>query len=579
MVETTTIEKTECIGNSLVTINGNFNNLKDAINNLETGVAIQDEGTELGTNIKTINFIGDGVDTIVSNGVANIIVPGSEIRKVIQLEEQGTNSGGGDNNFFILDDGSLRGCGRNQYGELGMGKGDTKIYTPRIAAFDPPLAVNEGIYKLYTQGAITYVITTYGRVYGAGYNAQGQLGQGTTQVAYYAFRFINVLNETTTAINLETNPVYGWAAAANDPIVQLATGSGSSNSNTTTYALTQSGRLYAWGYNNRSQAGISRTTTGNTITVPTPVTNLGAFGRYVTAAGNNNSTTVFVVDADDKLYVCGRNQDGQAGINDNTGAELNISNFRLVQGLPFGYRVNNIRVGGTADQITTFVTLKDGTLYAAGANTNGAVLGSGQATPVTQVAFVRVSGFLDSDFIEDVACHIDSNAITMWALIRDGDNYRVKCWGNDTFGQMGLGSTATTRAVTSSTGWPWVVTGAKVKQLVVAGNGTAKATLVLDTNNRLWAAGYGTTGLIGNSNTLNTNSTFRRVLFNPALGYPIDIRSTNNDYGSGTRANFITILNTGKALAWGYDNTATGQLGVDTAPDITSVPSIVQIIL
>jgi len=576
-VDTTTIQKTECIGNSLLTINSNFNNLKNAINNLETGIAIQDENQELGTNINTLNLIGAGINTVVQNGVATINIPGNEPVKVVRLEEQGINSGGGKNNFFILNDGSLRVCGFNAWGSLGVGLGDVRIYLPKIPAFDPPLEVDEGIQKLQTQGDCTYVITTKGRVYGAGYNAHGQLGQGNTVTFYTVFRFINVLGETATPVDPYTNPVLGYAAAVNDPVTHLATGTGFQFTFTTIFALTRSGNLYVWGYNNRSQAGIPQRQTGNTITAPRPVVNFAARGRLVTSGGNQNSTTTFVVDNDDKLYVVGRNADGQAGINDNTGAEINISSFRLIQGLPFGYRINNIRVGGTFDNITTLVTLKDGTLWGAGRNTNSAVLGNAEISPVNQISFVRVTGFPDSDYVEDVVAHMDANSITCWALIRDGSHFRLKCWGNDTHGQMGLGGVAATRRVTSSRNWPWVVRGAKVKQVAVAGAGTAKTTLVLDTADQLWAAGFGSTGLIGNGTLVNTNNTFRRVLFNPALGYPVEIRSTNNDFGRGFIANFLVLLNTGKVLGWGYDNPTSGQLGADPFPEITSIPSLVQI--
>jgi alpha-tubulin suppressor-like RCC1 family protein len=576
-VDTTTIQKTECIGNSLITINSNFNNLKNAVNNLETGIAIQDETLELGTNVSTLNLIGAGVNTVVQNGIATINIPGNEPVKVSKLEEQGINSGGGRNNFFILNDGSLRGCGFNAWGSLGTGLGDVRVYVPKIPAFDPPLQVDESISKLQSQGDCTYVITTKGRVYGTGYNAQGQLGQGNTVTSYSVFRFINVLGETTTPINPYTNPVRGYAAAVTDPVTHLATGTGFQFTFTTIFALTRSGDLYVWGYNNRSQAGISQRQTGNTITAPRLVSNFAATGRLIASGGNQNATTTFAVDIDDKLYVVGRNADGQAGINDNTGAEINISSFTLVQGLPLGYRINNVRVGGTFDNITTFAILKDGSLWAAGRNTNGAVTGNAETSPANQIAFTRVSRFSDTEFVEDVVAHMDANSVTCWALIRDGSHYRLKCWGNDSFGQMGLGTTATTRGVTSSDNWPWVLRGAKVKQIAVAGAGNAKTTLVLDTADQLWAAGYGGTGLIGNGTLNNINNTFQRVLFNPALGYPVEIRSTNNDFGRGYIANFLVLLNTGKVLGWGYDDTNAGQLGVDPFPEITTIPSLVQI--
>lgn len=580
--EITTIPSSECIGNSLITINSNFDTLKNAICDIsinETGIAVEDEGNSIGINIGTVNFIGAGVNTIVQGNRAQVNIPGVELVKVSGLEEQGTNSGGGRGNFFILNDGSLRVVGLNQRGELGIGLADKKVFTPRIAGFAPPLELGEGISKVYSQHNCTYIVTSFGRVYSAGRNDQGQLGIGNLTTPTPIFTFANAINENVLSLDDVTNPVPGYAAAKlpGNKIIQLSTGSGADSRLLTIFALSEDGRVFVWGANSRGQTGNPTVPGFNNVPTPNQSTTFTGVGRLITSAGNNNATTTFVVDTQDKLYVVGRNQDGQAGTSNNNAADIKA--FQQVIGLPFGYRVNNVRVGGTADQITTFVSLKDGTLYAAGRNRNGACSGTGDATPLNFISFSRVGGFTDSEFVEDVAVHVDTNAITCWALVRDGvSGYKVKCWGNNTFGQLGLGTTATTVAVSENAAWPWLsIPGVKVSQIVVAGNGAQKTTLVLDTANRLWAAGYGTSGLIGNGSTTTTNRTFQRVAFNPGLGYPIQIRSTNNDVTN--KANFLALLNTGKVLGWGWDEVASGQLGVDASPAVTTVPSLVQIVI
>lgn len=609
----TTIPKTECIGNSLVTINANFGSLRNAICELSAGVAVLKDSEEIGSNITTFNFIGEGV-TVTGTGTTGsavtVNVPRFNPLRVSGLEEQGINSGGGRNNFFILNDGSLRVCGLNSYGELGVGAPDA-VFLPRISGFSPPLEVDETIQRVYTHCHNAYVITTRGRLYGAGYNRHGQVGQGDTNTLYSVFTFINVIGETVTPYDFNTNPVPGYAAATTDPVVRLTTGSGAKSDYITIFAVTRSGALYAWGDNSNGQTGIARAVRNEIITRPRRV---GSVGSVVSVAsgGNDRRTTTFIKDTAGKLFVCGRNQDGQAGIGN---PNIDIVSFQAVEGLPTNYVANSVRVGGTVDNISAWVTLTDGTLWAAGYDNNGQVVGSKIVpsafyTRQRQTRFGLVANFdLGVDFVVDVVAHADSDATTCWALIRDGDAYRLKGWGNNSTGQLGLGDMplATTGVIRrdpkqipiANPNWPWLQTGAKVKQVAVAGNGTLKTTLVLDTNNNMWATGYGGTGLLGRG-TLSNSDVFVRVLFNPALGVPTEIRSTNNDSGF---ANFLCLLNTGRVLAWGYDSdigyqqlagtywyfwwpfwpywrydrTGSGQLGVDASPRITAVPSLVQI--
>jgi alpha-tubulin suppressor-like RCC1 family protein len=576
----TTIEKTECIGNSLITINSNFVNIKNSIGNIRTGIAILNENIQVGENVGIINFIGNGVSVGGADNVATIRIPGSaEQLKVVQLEEQGINTGGGRNNFFILNDGSMRVCGFNNLGELGIGNRavDRNAAIPRISAFNPPLQTDEGIFKLYTQGTCTYVITTKGRVYGAGSNNNRQLGLPANGNQVNVFTFINVLGETATPISYD-NPVFGYTFAPTDPVTELATGSGASSVNVTIYARTQSGKIYVWGNNNFGQAGIGFRV--NVITSPRRAGTFLGTARQVRAAGGSQRTTVYVVDTADKLFVCGRNQDGQAGINNST--RLNIESFTEIEGLPTNYRVEDVYVGGNSDQISTWVVLKDGSLWACGLNNSGQVSGAGTAAPAVRPAFARITGSVtgtvrlrDSDIVKKICAHADSNVSTVWALIEDGTAFRAVCWGNDTSGQCGLGSFATIRPVSQNLNWPWLTVNAKVRDIVVAGNGVNKTTLVLDTNNKLWAAGFGTQGLLGRGEVTPTRqNTFREVLFNPALGIPIKIRSTNND---SSFANFLVLLSTGRVLAWGYDAANVGQLGVDIYPSRTPIPSLVQL--
>ena len=606
----TSIPNTECIGNSLVTINSNFNVLRDAICDIQVGISISKDGSEIGPNIRGLNFIGDGVEVSAApNQTANVIINRTLPIGVKSLEQQSLNGGGGRNNFFILRDGSMRVCGLNTWGELGVGVGEA-VYLPRVSGFSPPLETNESIDKVYSHGSCTFLLTSKGRLYGAGYNKDGQLGQGDTITNYPFFRFINVLGETATPLDFYTNPLRGYAAAPSDPVVQIATGTGATTTYITVYAITKSGALYAWGDNSRGQTSIPKSTRNfsEIIVSPQRVFSTGGTLVRVEAGGSNTATTVFVKDNLGKVFVCGRNQDGQAGINIST---PDLTTFREVAGLPSNYVANNIRVGGNTDNISTWITLTDGTLWAAGLDNNGQVSGDLTRPKIDrfreayQPYFARVNGFTDTEYVDDIVAHADRDATTCWALILDGNGYRLKGWGDNTFGQLGIQDyfpNIITVQPIESPNWPWVQVGAKVLDVVVAGDGPRKTTLVLDSNYDLWAAGYGETGLLGRGQ-LGNSSVFVRVLYDKALGVPVQLRSTNNESGY---ANFLVLLNTGKVLGWGYDSdaklvarygwyrwffrwyrfpyyvydtTGSGQLGVDASPQVTSIPSLVQLII
>lgn len=83
------------------------------------------------------------------------------------------------NSYFVLDDGSVYGAGANNHGQLGNG-----VALPGPDAELTPIKMNlpPGVQARSVQSAFgtTVVLTTTGKVYTVGNNANGQLGDGTT---------------------------------------------------------------------------------------------------------------------------------------------------------------------------------------------------------------------------------------------------------------------------------------------------------------------------------------------------------------------------------------------------------------
>jgi hypothetical protein len=204
--------------------------------------------------------------------------------KVVQLEEQATNSGGGRNNIFICVDGTMRVVGANLKGELGIGDTGGTFITPIMPSYIPLLAPvaplntslaaeasrfsGETIVKVKTLGTNIFAITSNGRVYVSGDNSTQQLanalsiwmpsGVSTTQSNVFVEIPLSKENFNSTI----------GAYIPSDPVIDIVMGTGAAsydgttggtyynNTNCTYYALTQSGRVWVWGDNSHNQAGL-----------------------------------------------------------------------------------------------------------------------------------------------------------------------------------------------------------------------------------------------------------------------------------------------------------------------------------
>jgi|HubBroStandDraft_4_1064222.scaffolds.fasta_scaffold05314_6 alpha-tubulin suppressor-like RCC1 family protein len=175
--------------------------------------------------------------------------------------------------------GRVYACGSNFFGELGDGtrRGSTRPVAVRLPA-------HARIRALVSSWANSGALLANGTYYNWGYNAQGQLGQGT---------------------------IGGFATLPRrvrlpGPVRQVSQG-GSLPRNGQTLALLASGRLYAWGDGRQYQLG-----TGNTASQPSPVRismPRGVRYRQVATGG----ATSYAISATGRVYAWGNNSAGQVG--------------------------------------------------------------------------------------------------------------------------------------------------------------------------------------------------------------------------------------------------------------------------
>lgn len=257
------------------------------------------------------------------------------------LELTGGNFGTG----ILKNDGMLMATGNPGTGQLGIGLTSLGTNTLNIGytGQDNTLKFKTGTYKRFT----SLYISAQNKLYAAGSNAQGQLGDGT--------------------VASKSNPTQ---IGDNSWSMVDATDYGSMS-----MAIRSDGTLWAWGYNQYAQFGSSAY--GQNTMVSSPV-QIGTSSWTTVCVGDQ---FVLALKADNTLWAWGRNDFGQLAQN-----YTNLNNtlsWSIVSTSGF----------------TTYAIRSDGKLFAWGANNQGQI-GDGstinRSTPVqiTTSSFVQVSAGL-----------------------------------------------------------------------------------------------------------------------------------------------------------------------------------------
>ena len=222
--------------------------------------------------------------------------------------------------------------------------------------------------------------------------------------------------------------------------------------------VTDSGKLYAWGYNADGQLGQN-----NTLDTNSPV-QVGALTNWKMVGLNDTSSTL-AVKTDGTLWAWGNNSGGQLGLG-NAGTVTRRSSPVQVGSLS-----NWASVEASANFSTAIKT--DGTLWAWGSNTYGQL---GQRNKVYTSSPVQVSSFTGW-----TAASVGENGHLV--AIRLGRLYSI---GNNGSGQLGLGdrlARSSPTQVGALTSWTTCTAGSNQSAAVSSG--------------RLFTYGYNLYGQLG----------------------------------------------------------------------------------
>ena len=245
---------------------------------------------------------------------------------------------GGYTTCAIVSGGAAYCWGKNEFGELGNGTTSTSTSPAKVKNL-PSTATN-----ISTSSGTTCTVTSAGRAYCWGDNANGELGIGTTknsstpvQVNGLPTPVTGIATGSGTTCATAAGSVYCWGnnkfggvgngstTNTTRPIkVSALTGAADSvsTSNGTTCAIVASGTAFCWGFNNKGQIGNG--STANT-TSPVAVVGLPAPAKMITTG---NQTTCAIV-TPGNAYCWGDNEVGQFG----NGTEASSTSPVPVRGL------------------------------------------------------------------------------------------------------------------------------------------------------------------------------------------------------------------------------------------------------
>ncbi len=234
--------------------------------------------------------------------------------------------------MIIAHDGTVFACGRNVFGQLGLGDEDDRNTFTAV----PALPEGKVASQVVPGGTHTMIIAQDGTVFACGMNNEGQLGLGD-----------NTHRNTFTAV-----PALPDGTVASQVVTARNMYSGH------TMILAEDGTVFACGRNNCWHLGLGDKDERNTFTA-VPALPEGVVAKQVNAGVRH--TTILTEDG--TVFACGDNYHGQLGLGDGIGRRT----FTAVPALPEAVVIKQVVAG----ESHTMIIAQDGTLFACGKNHDG----------------------------------------------------------------------------------------------------------------------------------------------------------------------------------------------------------------
>ena len=343
-------------------------------------------------------------------------------------------SGGDGHSIAVTDEGKVYAWGNNDFGQLGLGDYYNNRKNPTLIDYSNNdfNFLDETIISVSAGYGHSLALTDEGKVYAWGYNDYGQLGLG---LGYTSFREVNP-----TLIDYSNNDFN----FLDETIIGIAAGSFYS------LALTDEGKVYAWGYNNRGQLGLGNSGFDTQREIPTLIDYSNNDFNFLDetiisiAAGEYHS---LAVTDQGKVYAWGYNFQGQLGIGvSGSGIGVSGSNAYRLNPTLIDYSNNDFNfldetiISVSAGYYHSHALTDEGKVYAWGYNKEGQLglgdsgINASRKNPTLIDYSNNDFNFLDETIISISTGNGHSLAVT--------DQGKVYAWGHNLNGQLGLGYTS-----------------------------------------------------------------------------------------------------------------------------------------
>lgn len=336
----------------------------------------------------------------------------------------------GGTTYVLCADGSLWSAGSNDYGELGRGFSGVAVqYSNENFTFTKITFSGGGVVKKFATNlanvynnttcvgtCLAVVQTVSGEtLYGWGYNANGQLGNGSTS----AVNTPQVLSCSDGASTITDIGCVGRVGA------------------TTCLVLFSSGRVKAAGYNGQAQLSRGNTSAYTSfdfvnVSAGTPLTNVIELGGMACNWGS-----VFFRTSTGYIYSAGYNGNGELGNGNATSSTSYVS--QIVGGNVWATRSERsmFLTGGYTTGFG-FAFKADGTLWCWGYNGYGQLGDATLTTRLSPISPASVSGFTTSNVSKVLVLNSESTGTNSSSAILRNDGL-ISVTGYNGYGNLGVG--------------------------------------------------------------------------------------------------------------------------------------------